>query len=193
MKCSYLETIKSIDGKIFNLEYHQKRYESVMNSLGVEKTKKLNSYLNPPKYGLYRCRVIYTSDSIIVTYHEYKKREIRSLKLIFNNEIDYSMKFENRDEINVLFEKRGECDDILIIKNLLVTDTSIANVAFFKDGEWFTPKTPLLEGTTRARLIDEGKIIEADIKIQNIRNFTKVALLNSMIDFNVLEQYEILI
>ncbi len=192
-RSSYLETIKSIDGEIYNIEYHQKRYESVLDSIGILEKEDLRKYIDPPKYGIYKCKLVYTDDTIDVSYHEYKKREVNSLKLVFNNDIEYSKKLENRDEINALFELREECDDILIIKNLLICDTSIANVAFYRDGEWFTPKEPLLKGTTRARLIDEGKIIESDIKVQDIRSFSKIALLNAMIDFDVLQQYEILI
>ena len=193
MMNSYLETIKSVDGVLFNLSYHQKRYESLLNSLSVEKKEDLREHLYPPQVGIYRCRLVYTADTITVSYHEYKKREISSLKLIFNNDINYSSKSTNRDEIDALYEQRGEGDDILIIKDLLVSDTSIANIAFYSDGEWITPKKPLLHGTTRARLIDEGKIIEADIKVQDIRSFSKIALLNAMIEFDVLEQCEFLI
>lgn len=193
MKSSYLETIKSIDGELFNMSYHQKRYESVLNSLGIEKKEDLKEYLNPPQFGIYRCRLVYTPDTVTVSYHEYKKREISSLKLIFNNEIEYSNKSTYRDEIDALYEQRDDGDDILIIKDLLVSDTSIANIAFYRDGEWITPKEPLLKGTTRARLIDEGKIIEADIKVQDLRSFSKTALLNAMIDFDILEECEFLI
>lgn len=193
MKSSYLETIKSIDGELFNMSYHQKRYESVLNLLDAEKIEDLKEYLNPPQFGIYRCRLVYTDNTIAVTYHEYKKKEIASLKLIFNNEIEYSKKSTYRDEIDALYEQKGEGDDILIIKNLLVSDTSIANIAFYRDGEWVTPKTPLLKGTTRARLIDEGKLTEEDIKVQDIRSFSKIALLNAMIDFDVLDRCEFLI
>ena len=193
MKINYLETIKSVDGEIFNLSYHQKRYESVLNSLGIDKTENLSDYINPPPFGVYRCRLVYSIDTISVSYHEYKKRDISSLKLIFNNDIDYSVKFENRDALDALYAQRGECDDILIIKDLLVCDTSIANIAFYKDGEWITPKKPLLKGTTRARLIDEGKLKEADIMVHDIKSFSKIALLNAMIDFDVLDRCEFLI
>jgi 4-amino-4-deoxychorismate lyase len=175
------------------MSYHQKRYESVLNLLDAEKIEDLKEYLNPPQFGIYRCRLVYTDNTIAVTYHEYKKKEIASLKLIFNNEIEYSKKSTYRDEIDALYEQKGEGDDILIIKNLLVSDTSIANIAFYRDGEWVTPKTPLLKGTTRARLIDEGKLTEEDIKVQDIRSFSKIALLNAMIDFDVLDRCEFLI
>jgi len=129
-----------------------------------------------------------------VTFHEYKKREINTFKLIFENEIDYAYKSTDREEIDALYQKREDCDEILIIKDLLVTDTSIANIAFYTaEGIWITPKSPLLKGTTRARLLDEGKLVEADIKANELRSFSKVALLNAMIDFDILERYEFLI
>jgi len=137
--------------------------------------------------------LVYNQYDISVSYHEYKKRDISSLKLIFNNEIDYSMKSTFREELDNLYSQRGECDDILIIKELLVTDTSIANIAFYNHGMWITPKNPLLKGTTRARLLDEGKLVEADIKVQELRSFSKVALLNAMTDFDVLDKCEFLI
>lgn len=186
----FLETIKAVDGELFHLEYHQARYESVLDSLGIKDKKDLKEYLNPPKWGLYRCRLLYGKDSINVTYHEYKKRDISRLKLIFENDIEYSQKSACREEIDILYAQKDECDDILIIKNLLVADTSIANIALYKNGVWLTPKTPLLKGTTRARLLDEGKIVEADINSTELREFTQVALLNAMIDFDILDRCE---
>ncbi len=194
MSNSFLETIKIVDGEIFNLEYHQKRYESVLDSLDVKEVQNLENFINPPEWGLYRCRLVYDADNIEVTFHEYKKKDISTLKLIFENDIDYANKSTAREEIDTLFEKREEGDDILIIKDLFVTDTSIANIAFqTSSGKWVTPKNPLLKGTTRARLLDEGKITEAEIKVHELRSFSKVALLNAMIDFDILDRCEFLI
>ncbi|MDA3907862.1 MAG: aminotransferase class IV family protein [Sulfurimonas sp.] len=191
MSNTYLETIKALDGEIFNISYHQKRYESVLKSLGFNNFKNLEEYLKPPIPGLYRCRLIYDEQNINVTYHKYKKREVTSIKLVYDDEIEYSKKSTNRYELDNLFEKREDCDEILIIKNSLVTDTTIANVAFYKDGLWYTPKKPLLQGTTRARLLDEGKIIEKDIAVKDLKNYSKVALMNVMIDFDIIAQYNL--
>jgi len=193
VKSSYLETIKAVDGELFHMSYHQKRYESVLEHFGIRDIKDIKEYLSPPQDGLYRCRLVYNIDDISVTYHRYKKRAVNSLKLIFDNDIEYSLKSTTRDNIDALFKQREECDDILIIKNLLVTDTSIANIALYRDGEWLTPKKPLLKGTTRERLLDTGKIIEADIRVQELRTFSKVALLNAMIGFDILDNHEFLI
>ncbi len=194
MNNTFLETIKIVDGKIFNIGYHQKRYESVLKAHGVKDIQNLEELINPPEWGLYRCRAVYDADNVDVTFHEYKKREITTLKLVFENEIDYKYKSTAREDIESLFSQRGEGDDILIIKDLLVTDTSIANIAFYtKEGKWVTPKNPLLKGTTRARLLDEGEIIEVEIKVHELRSFSKVALLNAMIDFDILDRCEFLI
>jgi len=190
----FLETIKAVDGEILHIKYHQKRYEDVMRSFGHKEFKNLSDYLNPPKFGVYKCRLIYNKENDIdVSYDSYKKRGINSFKLVFDNNIEYSKKSLSRTHIEKLYEKRDDCDEILIIKNLLVTDTSIANIAFYVDGVWMTPKNPLLKGTTRERLLDEGKIIEADIKTQHLRKFTSVALLNAMVDFDILESFEFVI
>ena len=194
MSSTFLETIKIVDGEIFNLEYHQKRYEGVLEALGIKEIQKLEEFINPPEWGLYRCRLVYDIGNIEVTFHEYKKRDIATLKLIFENEIEYTHKSTAREDIDALFEQREEGDDILIIKDLFVTDTSIANIAFYThEGEWVTPKNPLLKGTTRARLLDEGKLTEADIKVHELRSFSKVALLNAMIEFDILDRCEFLI
>ncbi|MFA6196994.1 MAG: aminotransferase class IV family protein [Sulfurimonas sp.] len=193
MNKSYFETIKIIDSKPLHMPYHQKRYESVLHSLGIKEFENLEDYIKAPEIGLYKCRLVYTPHAISVTYHAYKKREISSLKLIFNNDIEYATKSTFREELDALYAKKEQCDDVLIIKNLLVTDTSIANIAFYHNGMWITPKQPLLKGTTRARLLDEGKIIEADIKVSELRTFSKVALLNAMIDFDILDRCEFLI
>ncbi|MEA3228502.1 MAG: aminotransferase class IV [Campylobacterota bacterium] len=189
---SYLETIKSVDGEIFHIDYHQQRYETVLSSFAIDSYISLKTYLNPPKNGLYRCRLVYSLDnSISVTYHKYKRREIKSLKLVFNDDIEYNLKSTNRDILDTLFQLRDECDESLIVQNSLITDTTIANIAFLKDGIWYTPKKPLLEGTTRARVLKEGKVVLKDISVDDIYSYEKVALLNAMIDFDIIAEKNI--
>ena len=125
----FLETLKAVDGEVYHIEYHQQRYENVLKKFAISDIQDLKKYLNPPEYGLYRCRLTYeiseSSHKIDVTYHEYKKRNISTLKIIFDNDINYEYKSTCRDEIDELFDLREDADDILIIKNLLVSDTSI--------------------------------------------------------------------
>ncbi len=191
MKHSFLETIKAIDGEVKHLEYHQKRYEGVVNSLGVKQVYKLKELLHPPKKGLYRCRVVYSRDDLEVEYIPYQKRQIQKLKLVKSDTIEYSKKYVDRRELDSLFAQKGEGDDILIIKNGFVTDTSIANLAFYDGEHWLTPKRPLLQGTTRARLLENCKIFEKDIRVEDIYTYKKIALMNAMIDFDIIAEENI--
>lgn len=184
----YLETIRAIDGRVFHLSYHQRRLQ---RSLGLCDTHKLHEILTPPKRGIYRCRVIYDEDSIETEYLKYIKRQVATLKLVVCDDIEYSKKYATRDSLNELFALRGQCDDILIIKAGLVTDTSIANIALYDGTTWFTPKRPLLFGTTRERYIESGLLKEKDIFVDDLQRFTKVALLNAMVDFDIIPQENI--
>ncbi|AXX93370.1 branched-chain amino acid aminotransferase [Malaciobacter molluscorum LMG 25693] len=181
----YFETIKCEDNEIFNLNYHNKR---VANT--IAKNFDLSEYIYPINEKLLRCKVIYNEDEIIdINYFEYKKRKIRSFKIIYNNKIEYSKKYLNRKSLNNIFEQRDNCDEIMIFKNNLLTDTSIANIAIYFENSWLTPKQPLLFGTTRQRYIEQGFLKQQDITLEMLKKANKIALLNAMIDFDILEDY----
>jgi 4-amino-4-deoxychorismate lyase len=186
----FLETIKAVDGELFHLPYHQSRLNATLASCGVATptTHILTDLLAPPDNGIYRCRVVYDTQKISANYIPYQKRKVSKLKIIFNDEIEYAKKYADRELLDMLFALRGECDDILIVRSGLITDTSIANVAFFDGKEWVTPKRPLLAGTTRARLLDEKKLIARDIFVDDLKSFKSMALLNAMVDFAIIEE-----
>ena len=77
-----------------------------------------------------------------------------------------------------------------IIKDELITDTSIANIALYIENQWFTPKKPLLKGTTRARLIYEEFLTEKDLTVEDLKKSTKFAVMNAMVDFKILNDIE---
>ena len=107
----FLETIRAVDGEAFNLSFHQERYESVLKKFDISDAQNLQKYIKPPKIGIYRCRLTYdlsqTPNSIEVTYHAYKKKDINSLKLVYNNNIEYSLKSVCRDELDALYDLRA--------------------------------------------------------------------------------------
>ena len=181
----YFETIKCEDFEVYNLDYHHKR---VARTIG--KNLNLQEYINPQTNELLRCKLVYDDNEILnVEYFTYKKREFKNFKIIFDDNIDYSKKYLNRDTLDKLYEKREDCDDIIIIKDEIVTDTSIANIAILYDDIWITSKNCLLEGTTRARLIEDKKIIEKDISLDMLYKAKKIAIFNAMLDFIELNDY----
>ena len=181
----YFETIKCEDFEIFNLDFHNKR---VANTIGLNIN--LQEYIYPLSEEFLRCKVTYNDFEILnVEYFPYKKREISSFKLIFDDEINYSKKYLNREKLDNLFSKKENCDEIIIIKNKIVTDTSIANIAIFYENMWITSKNCLLKGTTRNRLLEEKFLIEKDISVEMLRKASTIALMNAMIDFDIKENY----
>ena len=113
----------------------------------------------------------------------YTYRTIQSLKVVRHESVDYHLKYTDRQILQELFARRGDCDDIIIIKNDMVTDSFAANLVFYDGEKWFTPTTPLLKGTKRQLLLDQGILFEKEIKKEDIRAFQKVGLINAMIDF----------
>lgn len=181
----YFETIKCEDFEIFNLDFHNKR---VANTIGLNIN--LQEYIYPLSEELLRCKVTYNDFEVLnVEYFPYKKREISSFKLIFDDEINYSKKYLNREKLDSLFLEKENCDEIIIIKNEIVTDTSIANIAIFYENMWITSKNCLLKGTTRARLLEEKFLIEKDISVKMLEKASKIALMNAMIGFDIKENY----
>ncbi len=181
----YFETIKCNDYEVCNLTYHNKR---VAKTIGINLY--LNEYIYPPSKELLKCKVLYSNEGIEeVIFSKYEKKEIKSFKILYDDNIFYDKKAQNRDEINKLYAKKKNANEIIIIKNSFISDTSIANIAIYDGTSWITPKTPLLEGTTRARLLEKGEIFEKDISLKMLQEAKKIALLNAMIGMDIIEDY----
>ncbi len=182
-----LETIKVEDGKVFNLPYHQKRFNRSRKELfNSKKDISLSStIIDVPLKGLYRCRVVYGKNIHSVEYIPYKEKSIENLKVVSLN-ISYKYKYENRDIFNKLLEKYSIYDELIIVKDGYVTDTTISNLAFYDGTNWFTPQIPLLKGTMREKLLDNSLLQTKKIKIDEIDSYKKVALINAMIGFKII-------
>jgi len=184
MQRELLETIKIEDGQIFNIEWHNRRFNrSRLELFGEKKELYLQEYLkNLPQEGLYRCRLLYAQSISSIEYIPYQAKTFSTFKVV-PSQMDYQYKYSNRKTLDLLVEK--DYDEIIIEKNELLTDTSIANIAFFNGHTWSTPKTPLLEGTTRERLLNEGFLELKDIKKEDIKKYSHFALMNAMIGFQI--------
>ena len=186
-----METIKIEDGKVANLAYHQARFDRGRRDIFNSKERlKLSSFIKPPPKGLYRCRILYSHKIESVEYIPYVPKEISILKIIPST-IEYSYKYANRDELNSLLQEQPDADEIIIEKEGYLTDTTISNIAFYNGKQWFTPEVPLLQGTMRAKLIDEGFLHTKKIKKEELDNYTHVALINAMIGFKILNNIKI--
>lgn len=181
-----VESIRIENGIVRNLNYHQGRLErTFLHVYGELAPFKLDELIKFPKdlnVDKIKLRFLYNKTSFRYETEKYKPKNIKTLQIVKDNTIDYSCKKTNRRLIDRLMRYKGECDDILIIKNDFITDTSSANIVFFDGKEWLTPDTPLLMGTCRARLIDQGIIREVSIKIDQLNNFQSFCLINAMVE-----------
>lgn len=201
----YFETIRIENGIPMNVKYHQERLlrtltnNNHLTNKGITVLQLEELLKNIPDYavaGIFKCRIQYmlpyTDNADIsyqITFEPYEQRQIHRLKIVVDDIIEYPFKYTDRTPLDALVGLKGDCDDILIIKNGCVTDTSIANIIFYDGKEWFTPANPLLAGTTRARLLDAGIIREEHINLADLHRFISFKLINSMIDDN-LSQFE---
>ncbi len=185
--CRFVETIKIKNNKLYDIYYHNKRFnETRKNIFNIDKMINLKNEINlPEKYknDLVKCRIIYDRNIIDIEYLPYKLPTINSLKTIINDEIYYDYKYEDREIFKNLLMKKGNCDDILIIKNNKITDISYANIILFDGDKWVTPLYPLLKGTKRQKLLDKKIITEKDILPDNLKSYLKLRIINTMIDF----------
>lgn len=178
-----LETIRCDLGEALHLSYHQQRLDRSLKQLGYPTRYDLYALISPPDDALYRCRFLYDSRQYTIEFIPYTPRPATSLKLVYDDTIEYPLKYSDRERLNTLYELRGVCDDVLIVKNTLLSDTTIANLALKIDGQWYTPESPLLEGTTRARLLDEGFLITAPLTPSDIAKASSIAIMNAMVGF----------
>jgi len=190
----FIESIKVEDQEIFLLDLHQKRVNQTFSHFGKEDSidlAKIYKNLQHDEDGLFKLRIAYDLDKRIRTQMiPYAIPEIQDFKLVENNSFDYSFKFEDRKELDKM-KMKAKAEEIIIVKNNHITDTSFSNVLFLKGKDWFTPSTYLLNGVQRQHLLKQKKIKETEITLQNIKQFTHFQIINALNDFDDMFIYSI--
>jgi 4-amino-4-deoxychorismate lyase len=154
----------------------------------------LAGYLNSfsfPTSGLYKCRLLYGITPANPEFISYQKRRIETLKVVHCDTIDYHLKFTNRSFINNLYDGRNDFDDVLIVRNGMITDTSFCNIVFSNGKDWYTPENPLLEGVRRESLINNSIIRRKKIDLGMLDKFETFKLVNAMIPWQEAEEISV--
>jgi len=181
--CHFFETLKVKQKEIQNLEFHNQRLNFTIKKIyDIDANINLKDHVIQKDINLQRCKVIYSKEIEKIEFMPLKKRFFKSFKFL-ESDVEYPYKNTNRDKLNYLFDKRDKCDDIIIVKDGLITDSTIANIAIYDGLKWYTPKKPLLHGTQRAKLLKDKSIIEKDIKLKDMKNIVDFAIMNSLIGF----------
>ena len=185
----YIETIRIEGGRIYNLPYHNRRMNETRRNIFQASDKlDLSDYIHPEAYqDRTKCRVVYEQEIVEVEYAPYAIRPVSSLHIVEDNALCYRYKSTDRDALNRLFVSRGVADDVLIVQDGLLTDTSLCNIALWNGERWLTPSCPLLQGTKRASLMDEGVLFPSEIKVDDLKLYSRIRLFNAMIEFGEIE------
>jgi len=183
--CQLIESVKVQNRQLYNIEAHNDRIAFSRRAVfALEDRIDLRDHILLPDTldsGLYKCRIIYEREVQKVEYIPYTPKPVRALRIVHNDAIQYEHKFLNRSCIEDLLQG-SDADDILIVRQGFVTDTSYANIVFFDGNNWVTPARPLLFGTKRQVLLERGVIRQADISYTDLKQFIRAALINAMID-----------
>lgn len=185
----FFETLCVLDGKIRLPEQHESRYQKTLSDHGgpMPIVPLLEDINIPPAFQVGRVK-------FKIMYNEYGEKEgtfspypylpIRRLQCIEAPKLNYAYKFLDRTPLDLLVKQKGAGDDVLILQNGMVRDSSYTNICFWTGKEWITPEEPLLQGTMRAHLVGQKQLKEASISVDDFPRFKGFRLINAMRDFD---------
>lgn len=191
----FFESIRVKDGIAENLGFHQLRVNKTLKAFDMSQHSivlaTIVQQLVLPAEGLFKLKISYdlngNHQSAFTPYH-YK--QLQNFALVDMNGQSYDYKFSNRDWISEALALSGK-DEIMMHDGGLIKDCSYTNIVFYDGVKWFTPATPLLEGTQRAKLIKEGIIQPKALYVQDIPRFKKLKCINAMLNWDTAVEYEI--
>ena len=182
--CQFVETICVKDGVARNLRYHVERMNRTIREFFPNRavvTEEDLFFDIPTVDGLQKARLVYDEHGIVErSIAPYTMRNIQRIAVVEDDSISYAWKSTDRSMLVKQREKALSYDEVIIVKEGCITDTSYTNLCFFDGNEWFTPDTPLLPGTMRQALLDQGRIKEKRIRIEDLPQYQSVSLINAM-------------
>ena len=180
----FIESIKYEAGKIFHLDWHQKRVnETFTNFFPKANPWHLSEIIQIPldiTSEIHKIRIVYNSKHYEVEFQKYDRKKIKSFELV-PIDFDYAFKFEDRKFIDVI-KSQSQADEVIFARDNFLLDSSYSNLALYDGSEWLTPSTYLLNGTTRQRLLSENKLKEIPLTVDDIEKFEKISFINALND-----------
>jgi 4-amino-4-deoxychorismate lyase len=191
----FFESIRVKDGIAEQLGFHQLRVNRTLKAFDASnhsiELASIVQQLVLPADGLFKLKISYDlNGNYQSAFTPYQYKQIQNFALVDIKEQSYDYKFSNRDWINEALIQSGK-DEIMMHDGGLIKDCSYTNIVFYDGVNWYTPAVPLLEGTQRAKLIEEGIIQPKALYVQDIPNFKKFKCINAMLNWNTALEYEI--
>ena len=120
-------------------------------------------------------------------YKEHNKDKSQLISLAMQPVDSDDLSLYHKTTIRGIYEdatgENPDCDDILLWnEDGHITESTISNIIFKKDSEYFTPPIScgLLGGTYRTHLINQGHLVERIIPKTEINLYSEIYLINSV-------------
>ena len=120
-------------------------------------------------------------------YKEHNKDKTHLISLAIQPVDSDDLSLYHKTTIRGIYEdatgENPDCDDILLWnEDGHITESTISNIIFKKDSEYFTPPIScgLLGGTYRTHLINQGHLVERIIPKTEINLYSEIYLINSV-------------
>ncbi|MDQ3142384.1 MAG: aminotransferase class IV [Bacteroidota bacterium] len=189
----FFETMAMKEGSIRNVFFHQKRMEETFKMFyPSEKAINLSliQFQEPMLPHLkYKVKVQYNNLGFKFNVQPYHSKVFKNVHIKNDNQIDYPFKFTNRKNINSLMKQIPDTDQIIILKDDYITDSSYSNIVFYDGERWITPATPLLKGTMREYLLSEKRINEDYLEVKQLIHFKEFKFINAMNNLDEAHSY----
>ncbi|WP_313580657.1 aminotransferase class IV [Chishuiella sp.] len=191
----FIESICCENKQLRNLDYHQKRFDdtrednfSDFQPISLKDKITINNDLSNDKY---KVRIVYDKDIQSIEFLPYTMKTIETIKLFtIDDKVDYSYKYVERSFFDEYINET-KTDDLVLVKSNYITDCIYSNIVFFDGEQWITPKTFLLKGTMRESLLDNGKILQKNIKVSDLNNFKSFKRINAMMNLDESQEIHI--
>ena len=120
-------------------------------------------------------------------YKEHNKDKYQLISLAMQPVDSDDLSLYHKTTIRGIYEdatgENPDCDDVLLWnEDGHITESTISNIIFKKDSEYFTPPIScgLLGGTYRTHLINQGHLVERIIPKTEINLYSEIYLINSV-------------
>lgn len=181
----FIETLRLEDGKVQLEPLHQARMERTACDLGFvcPPMPPLEELCPEPlRKGRVKCRFVYRETIRELSFTPYTPRVIHTFApMALPVGYKYSYKSLDRAVLNRLKEGCAADEVLLVDSEGRITDCSFANLALRREGRWYTPDSPLLEGIQRQHLILECLLTPRTIRVADLGEYDQILPINAML------------
>ena len=181
----FIETLRLEDGKVQLEPLHQARMERTACDLGFvcPPMPPLEELCPEPlRKGRVKCRFVYRETIRELSFTPYTPRVIHTFAPMALP-VGYKYSYKSLDRAVLNRRKEGcAADEVLLVDSEgRITDCSFANLALRREGRWYTPDSPLLEGIQRQHLILECLLTPRTIRVADLGEYDQILPINAML------------